>query len=320
MADYDNPKLDDAARAGWLYYIAGKTQDEIAQKLGVSRPTAQRLVSLCRSEGLITFRMNHPIAECMELAKRLTEEFELVYCDVVPSEGAWPDVSSTVPEAAAMLIERHLRLRVATVLAIGTGRTMRASVQRVSALNGSIHRLVALVGHIGPDGSASPYDALIKLSETVGAQHFPLLLPLYLSSPEERDKLVSIATMQRIHQLAANADLWLTGISDLAPDSPLAKEGFLSRDELFELNRLGAIGEIGGWAFDADGRIIDGGTNSRVTSVAPQIGVSRPRICVASGARKLIPLQAALRGRIVNGIITDEEMARRLLGAASELI
>ena len=40
-------------------------KDEIAQMLGVSRPTAQRFVSQCRSEGLITFRMNHPIADCM---------------------------------------------------------------------------------------------------------------------------------------------------------------------------------------------------------------------------------------------------------------
>ena len=32
-------RLDDAARAGWLYYIAGNTQDEIASKLGVSRQT-----------------------------------------------------------------------------------------------------------------------------------------------------------------------------------------------------------------------------------------------------------------------------------------
>ena len=31
---------DDAARAGWLYYIAGKTQDDIARILTVSRPTA----------------------------------------------------------------------------------------------------------------------------------------------------------------------------------------------------------------------------------------------------------------------------------------
>src|SRR6478609_8280441 len=71
MAESDNSRLDDAARAGWLYYIAGRTQDDIAQILNISRPAAQRLVSLCRSEGLISFRMDHPISSCMELAARL---------------------------------------------------------------------------------------------------------------------------------------------------------------------------------------------------------------------------------------------------------
>ncbi|MFI4998137.1 MAG: helix-turn-helix domain-containing protein, partial [Hyphomicrobiales bacterium] len=42
-SDSDRSRLDEAARAGWLYFIAGHTQDEIAKMLKVSRPTAQRL-------------------------------------------------------------------------------------------------------------------------------------------------------------------------------------------------------------------------------------------------------------------------------------
>lgn len=309
----DADKLDDAARAGWLYYIVGKTQDEIANMLGVSRATAQRLVSLCRSERLITFRINHPVANCMELAARLTERFDLVHCDVVPSDGSIPDLSIAATEAAAVLLERHLRSRTGIILAIGTGRTMKASAERVPTMDGSIHRLVSLVGHIGEDGSATPFDALIKLSETVSAQHFPLLLPLFLPTMEERDAFLALDTIRRVHQLAADADLWLTGISDLAADSPLVRERFLTRDQLFELNRLEAIGEIGGWTFDKDGQLTESGTNLRVTSIRPQIGSAKPRICVASGARKLPPLLAALRGRIINGVITDETTARLLL-------
>src|SRR4051812_49683016 len=88
MADNDSARLEDAARAGWLYYIAGRTQDDIAQILNISRPAAQRLVSLCRSEGLISFRMNHPISTCMELAERLRDRFELLHCDIAPSDGS----------------------------------------------------------------------------------------------------------------------------------------------------------------------------------------------------------------------------------------
>ena len=41
-------KLDLAARAAWLYYVANNKQEEISEKLH-----AQRLVSLAGSEGLI---------------------------------------------------------------------------------------------------------------------------------------------------------------------------------------------------------------------------------------------------------------------------
>jgi DNA-binding transcriptional regulator LsrR (DeoR family) len=40
----EKSRLDEAARAGWLYFIAGHTQDEIAKMLQVSRASAQRLV------------------------------------------------------------------------------------------------------------------------------------------------------------------------------------------------------------------------------------------------------------------------------------
>ncbi len=55
-SDHDGLRLDEAARAGWLYYVAGNTQDEIARKLGISRQAAQRLVSLAISERLIKVR------------------------------------------------------------------------------------------------------------------------------------------------------------------------------------------------------------------------------------------------------------------------
>ena len=58
-----NKKLDLAARAAWLYYVANNTQDEIAVKLNVSRQAAQRLVSLADAEGLIRHRLEHPLLE-----------------------------------------------------------------------------------------------------------------------------------------------------------------------------------------------------------------------------------------------------------------
>jgi DNA-binding transcriptional regulator LsrR (DeoR family) len=73
-------KLDQAAHAAWLYYIAGNTQEEIAAKLNVSRQAAQRLIALAVSEKLIKFRLDHPLSQCIALAESLRDKFELSLC------------------------------------------------------------------------------------------------------------------------------------------------------------------------------------------------------------------------------------------------
>src|SRR6476620_6409181 len=107
--DNEKARLDDAARAGWLYFIAGRTQDEIARLLKVSRATAQRLVSLCLSQKLITFRLEHSITGCMELAARLTDKFNLRICEVTPTDPVSPVAVAGIAERAANLLESALR-------------------------------------------------------------------------------------------------------------------------------------------------------------------------------------------------------------------
>src|SRR6185312_750688 len=105
--DSEASRVDEAARAGWLYYIAGNTQDEIAAKLGVSRQTAQRLVSLAISEKLIKVRLDHPIAHCLDLSTRLKDKHALRFCEVVPTDPTSPSSTLGIAEAAAGELERH---------------------------------------------------------------------------------------------------------------------------------------------------------------------------------------------------------------------
>src|ERR1700679_3295177 len=99
-ADSEKSRLDEAARAGWLYLIAGHTQDKIAKMRRISRASAPRLVSLCLAERLITFRLEHPIAACMELAARLKDAFKLASCEDVPTDPQAPLSAAGTDERA----------------------------------------------------------------------------------------------------------------------------------------------------------------------------------------------------------------------------
>lgn len=311
-----NTRQDEAARAGWLYYVAGNTQDQIAAKLGVSRQSAQRLVSLAVSEGLIKVRLDHPIAECMELAGRLAKRFSLDRVEVVPSDPGNPSTTIGVAEAAAAEIERWLKTTDPMVLAIGTGRTLKASIEQLSPIECPQHRIVSLTGNISPDGAAAFYNVIFTMADTIKARAFPMPLPVIASSPEEREMLHRQAMIRQTLELAAKADITFVGIGDLGPTAPLYVDGFVNEAELKALQKAGAVGEICGWAFDRDGRFIDGITNERVAS-APLPSRERSQvIALAMGEKKVPAIRAALTRRLVNGIITDEATAAALLAAA----
>jgi DNA-binding transcriptional regulator LsrR (DeoR family) len=309
----EKSRLDDAARAGWLYFIAGHTQDEIAKMLHVSRASAQRLVSLCLAERLITFRLEHPIAACMELASRLKESFDLTHCEVVPADPATPLSTAGIAERCANILEATLRSETPVIVALGTGRAVRAAVERVSPIDRPNHQIVSLVGNISADGSASFFDTVGRLADRTGARHYPMPLPFLMSSEDERNRMVRIDPITKVKAVAAKADLRLIGIGQMDQKAQVHVDGFVTREELFEMMRLGAVGEITGWAYDAKGRLIKGGTNRRLTSIPPQVPAETTTIAAAIGQAKVPAIKAALAGRLVNGLITDEATARAVL-------
>lgn len=313
-SDTDKSRLDDAARAGWLYFIAGNTQDEIAKKLNVSRPTAQRLVSLAVSERLITFRLEHPIAACMELAARLTERYGLLYCDVVPTDPESTSSTLGIAQATAGFIEQKLRSEKPIIVGVGTGRALRAAVEQLPRLNCPLHDVVSLIGNISRDGTASFYDVLSRLADLTQARHYPMPLPIFATSPEERELLLGLDAVKKVRSLANRADVTLVGVGQIDAQAQLHVDGFITREELMDMIRMGAVGEVAGWAFNADGQILDGGTNRTLMSVPHQVPAQRLIVGVAQGSAKIEAIRAALKGRILSGLITNEATAQALLG------
>ncbi|MEF2074177.1 sugar-binding transcriptional regulator [Consotaella aegiceratis] len=310
----ETARLDDAARAGWLYYVAGNTQDQIAAKLGISRQSAQRLVSLSVSAGLIRVRLDHPLAACLDLADALRRRYGLTTVEIVPTD---PGSSSTVlgvAEACAGEMERRLAQPDPITLAVGTGRTLKAAVENLPKMSCPQHRIVSLTGNISSDGSASVYNVVYIMANTLQqARHYPMPLPVVVSCFSERALLHEQKVVQNTLALAGEADVAFVGVGELGPRAPLLADGFITREETVELDEAGAVGEIVGWAYNRDGEVLDCPHNERVAS-APIPSTERCEvIAVAMGQAKRAGIRAAIRGRLVNGLITDEATAAALL-------
>lgn len=309
----DEGRLDEAARAGWLYYVAGNTQDEIARKLGISRQSAQRLVSLAISERLIKVRLDHPIAKCLELAAALKQKFDLRFCEVAPSDLASSSTTLGIAQLAAAEMERWLRSPEPAIIGIGTGRTMRAVIDQLPAMECPQHKFVALVGTTKIDGSASFYDVIIRVSDTVRAPHYPMPLPVVARSVEERELLTGLASVRSVRALIERADVSFVGVGAIGDNAAIVQDGIISREEADALRNAGAVGEITGWAFDSSGRLVENPINDRVASAPLRRPTDRLMIGVAMGVSRRAALRGALTGKLISGLVTDEATAEHLL-------
>jgi DNA-binding transcriptional regulator LsrR (DeoR family) len=199
------------------------------------------------------------------------------------------------------------------VIVLGTGRALRGMVDAMVEIDAPQHRLVSLIGNIAPDGSASFFDVVMRIADKVRAPHYPMPVPVISPTPEENAAFHRLGPVQKVVALAEAADVVFVGVGQMSNDAPLLADGFVSRAELVEMQAAGAAGEVAGWVYDSEGRYLDLGTNTRTGGVRVAPGLERPAIGIAAGASKVPAIFAALKSRIINGLVTDEPTARALL-------
>lgn len=308
-------RLDLAARAAWLSYEKGRTQDQIAHELQVSRPAVQRLMTLAHGAGLIEFRLRHPLTDCIRMAEELRQRYGLRSCEVAPAESGSTEDIGSVGAAAARYLELVIHPREPTVLGLGNGKTMREVSRRLGRMDRPNCRCVSLMGNLTRDGRASNHDVVTWVAGLLGAECYPRPMPVVTNTAAEREVLQAQHGFQSITRLVGEAGLLMMGIGYWHPgdDASLLRDGFLTAEECRQAMDAGAVGEFLGYAIDADGRIIDAGYHSRLTSHRPEPDERRPVVIVASGVRRAPAVRAALTGRLANCLITDANTARLLL-------
>ncbi|TQM89660.1 sugar-binding transcriptional regulator [Roseinatronobacter monicus] len=309
----DITRDDEAARAGWLYYVGRMTQDQIADTLGISRQRAQRLVTRAVSAGLVHVRLEHRLSSCLRLEAELTRRFGLKLCRVAPSLAPDADPVPSIAVTAATELEHILQRSEPLVVALGTGRAMRATVDELTSINCPQHKLVSLSGNIAPDGLASLNEVIMRIAGRIRAAIYPMPVPVIAASVAERDGFHALAPVQNVLTLARNANVTFLGIGQMDNDAALFTDGFISRAELSELQAHGAAGELAGWVYDGQGRYLTNGTNTRVAGAEVGIREDNLVVAVAGGRPKQTAILGALRGRLINGIVTDEDTAERVL-------
>jgi len=317
LAQQKEAETDLAVRAAWLSYVGGYTQEQIAQRLGVSRVKVHRLSSLAQDLGFVKVSIEHELASTAALENQLTELYNLKNCILVPamddSADRYGGTMAALGTAGARFLSRFLDRAPATTIGIGWGKTLSAMAETLLRKPRPTNRFVSVLGSLTRHAAANPYDVIHQLTWKTGAEGFIMPVPFIADAVADRDLLMAQNSVNKIMSLAKNADLYILGMGTCGPEASAFDSGQVTKSEMDALQDAGAVGDLLGRFFDANGKVVDCEFNDRVLGLDLDVLHERQVTVIAGGHGKLPAISGALRMGVINTLITDETTAQNLL-------
>lgn len=311
------PDLYLLSKVSTLYYLRGHTQQEIAERLHISRPKVSRLLQEAQEHNIVRISVTPPMSLHLDLETQLETRFGLLEALVVNVEpGSSEAINRQVGAGAATYLARTLQSGDA--IGMGWGTTLDAMVQSMSPLSTEGVRVVQTLGGVGPPESGAYAAGLVRrLAELLNASAVILPAPGIVGTVSARNVLGNDPHVQGALQQYNSLDAVFTGIGCLRTSPILRDAQYLSPDTYRELESAGAIGHLALRFYDANGSLVRTSLDARTLSITPEQlrKVSRV-VAVAGGAAKMEAIYAALRGKLVNVLITDHLTAEALIDRA----
>lgn len=313
-ADLERAKL--LYKIAKAYYEDDLTQKEIGKRFGLSRIKISRLLRLARETRIVQITITPPEDPNADLEREMESRFGLDEVIVVsPTGDDTRAATRAIGAAAAGCLARTLQ--GTEVVTLTWGSTLLAAVEAAPARSWPELTVVQCLGSLGqPDAQIHGVELVRRLAQTFGARPRLIPAPGIVASKMVRDALVADAQIADTLALAARADVALLGIGvTTAPDSVVRQAGtILTEQEIEELEARGAVGDIALRFFDAQGQGIRHEINDRVVGLELEQIRCIPRVIgAAGGAAKVGAIRSALRGKLINVLVTDDQTAHRLL-------
>jgi DNA-binding transcriptional regulator LsrR (DeoR family) len=301
-------------KAARLYYEEGRSQNEIATTLQVSRSSVSRMLTAARERGIVRIQINDPAGRDLELEGELSERFGLRDCRVAEVRGVDRPLGRVGELGARWLLER---LKPGQRIGVSWGHGVQAVVRQIPDEGGQDVEVLPLVGGLSAVDSAISGEELVRdLADRVGGRFQRLLAPAVLTSRAARDVLLAEPAVQSTLDAARRAQVAVVGIGSVGYGSSAALLAAmnLSGAERADFDAALPVGDVCARFFDAEGRAVTGAVDDRVLAVSLGDLTAIPTVAgVAVGAEKVRGVLGALRAKVLDVLLCDSGLARGLL-------
>ena len=297
------------AHVSVLYYLDGRTQDEIAAQLRLSRAKVSRLLCTARETGVVRIFVRPPPDMLLTLETELEERFGLREVRIVSS--SCDESSGEVRRKLGRLAAADLARSARTGHTVGlAGSELIAAM--ADALPPNVAPGVRVVQGVGWENAPTPRrsltDLVLDLARRIEGMPVVLPAPSVVDSEHVRRSLVADPQIDdALHAL----DTLDTLYAEIAPAAPDARR---------EPDAPVPVGHIARRHFDCRGQMLGAVADAHVVGLTlEQLYRARHVVALADDPAQAHVIAAALRTRLVGTLITDEHTARAIVALPSSL-
>ncbi|MBT7122914.1 MAG: sugar-binding transcriptional regulator [Clostridia bacterium] len=297
-----------------MYYIEGLSQEQIAKEVHVSRPTVSRMLKQSVFEGIVQIRIDDVSSYGLELGKKLRQKFGVRQVIVTPLSDNLEESKNNVGAAAARYLESSTQN--CSLLGIAWGTTIGQVVKNVQHSPQRKMDIIQLLGGVGNRTKDTDANMMaLTLSKAFNGDSYLLQAPFMVQSKVLRDLLLDEPHIRTHFEKIHEAGAVVIGLGSTDPElSAQFRSGHITYEDAKKLRAEGAVGDICGRYLDINGNQCHTALNDRMIAVTLQDIKNIPTvIAVASGEKKTDIITAALRGKYIDVLITDESAAVSVL-------
>lgn len=311
----ENERIAYLAKIASLYYEQGKTEETIAEELGIPRTDISNILVEAREKGVVSVDVRPPWRTVPELEKQLKVKFNLKAVRVLERENKSVE---EVLEGLGILASQYLSdiLKPDSAIGISWGSALYQMVRAMRPSSFPNAEVVQLIGAMGAENITTDGPMLAQLlANRLGSHCRYLHAPLIIEDEVGRNALLQERTIQETLRRAEKVNIALVGIGTTDSELySLLRAGYVDEKGLEKIRAAGAVGDICAQHYSASGEWLDIEINRRVIGISlDMLSKINTVIGVAGGSKKTTTILAALRGQYVNVLITDDQAAKEIL-------
>jgi DNA-binding transcriptional regulator LsrR (DeoR family) len=299
--------------AARLYYQDELSQQQIADRLGISRTTVSRLLQMARDNHIVRIQVVEP-TDVVTLSDELAQTLGLRRVVVVEASASR---GSSTGETAEHLIEPALRELAALQLTRGNivGVSWGNAVHRIASAPAQIDltgvELIPVIGGMDETDPRFQTNEIVRLlAEHTNANVNFLHLPARVS-PELRMTLLQDGAIAARLTMWDRLDAALVGIGSIKPYEIDAGPTLLrfAREHL-----PNAAGDIASRYFTVEGDPVIAPEEDSILGITrAQLKKTPSVIAVGAGLAKVEAIVGAARARMINILVTDSPTATAVI-------